>query len=243
MVWPRHSGQSEESAFDWHFGKAGPPGRSINSALGMTDGEKFFGNMVKLEGVMRKAKWNIFILTAALALTFLATPATAAPNPGKQPQNEQAEKMQPPPNSTVYRVSYRVNELENGKTINSRSYTLMAQPSRTMSVRIGNRVPFTTANSAGKGAVSSVQYWNVGMNIDSTIDDRGENLLVHTKLEMNSLAAKEQQSALEHPPIFNDLRLDDTTSATLGKPAFVGSLDDVSSNRHYVIEVTVTKAK
>lgn len=58
---------------------------------------------------------------------------------------------------------------------------------------------------------------------------------------MNTLASKEQQPALEHPPIFNDLRLVDTTSATGGKPAFVGSLDGVASNRHYVTEVTVTK--
>lgn len=133
--------------------------------------------------------------------------------------------------------------MENGKTINSRSYTLMAQPGKTMSLRIGNRVPYTSSNNTGKGFSVSLQYSSVGMNIDSTIDDRDGRLLIHTNLEMNTLASKVPQSALEHPPIFNDLRLVDTTSATIGKPAFVGSLDDVASNRRYVIEVTVTKAK
>ncbi|HKT13226.1 MAG TPA: hypothetical protein VJW77_15500 [Terriglobia bacterium] len=191
---------------------------------------------------MRKATWNVLIMTSALALTFLGTPTAAAPQLGKQSQSGQETKENASQNVTIYRVNYKVSEVENGNTINSRSYTLMAQPGKNMSLRIGNRVPYTTATGVG-GGVSSVQYWNVGMNIDTTIDGNGENLLVHTQMEMNSLAAKEPQSALEHPPIFNELRLVDTTSATIGKPAFVGSLDDISSNRHYVIEVTVTGAK
>jgi hypothetical protein len=192
---------------------------------------------------MRKSKSNLLIVTSALVLMFLEAQAFAAPQPGKQAQSGQEAKENASRIVAIYRVSYKVSEVENGKSVNSRSYTLMAQPGKTMSVRIGNKVPYTTSNSTEKGVVGSVQYWNVGMNIDSTIDDRGENLLVNTKLEMNSLAAKEPQSALEHPPIFNDLRLDDTTSATVGKPAFVGSLDDLASRRHYVIEVTVTKAQ
>jgi hypothetical protein len=190
---------------------------------------------------MRKTTINVFILTAALALTFLGLRAVAASQPGQQSKNEPAAKKETVPDSTIYRVRYRVNEVENGKTINSRSYTLMAQPGKTMSLRIGSRVPYSVYE-LGKGVAHSFNYSNVGMDIDSTIDEQDGYLLVHTKLDMSTLATKEPQSSPDHPPVFNQLRLVDTTSATLGKPAFVGATDDVASNRHYVIEVTVTKA-
>lgn len=189
----------------------------------------------EMEETVRRTMWNTLVLTAALALTFVGARATAAPQPGIQGQSEQASPKEASQSVSIYKVSYKVNEVENGRMINSRSYTLMAQTGKTMSVRIGNRVPYATNGN-------NIQYSSVGMNIDSTIDDLGENLLVHTKLEMNTLAAKEPGSSLSHPPVFNDLRLVDATSAAIGKPAFVGSLDDVASNRRYVIEVTVTKA-
>ena len=192
---------------------------------------------------MRKIKWNIMILATALALIFVGAQANALSQPGKQAQTGEEAKEKASQGVTVYRVNYKVSEVESGNTINSRSYTLMAQPGKTMSVRIGNKVPYTTANNTGKGFISSIQYSNVGMDIDCTIDNQGGDLLVHTKLDMNTLAAKEPQTALERPPVFNNLRLVDTTSAKIGKPTFVGSVDDVASNRQYVIEVTVTKEK
>ena len=186
---------------------------------------------------MRKAKWNVFILTSALALTFLGAHATAASEPGEQPQNEQAARKEAVADSTVYRVSYKVNEVENGKTNNSRSYTLMAQTDKRASTRIGSQVPY----SNGK----AIQYQNVGMNIDCTINKREEGLLVETRLDMSTVASKENipEAGSLPVPVFGNFSLQDITVALEGKPAFVGSIDDVNSNRHYEIHVTVAEAK
>jgi hypothetical protein len=182
---------------------------------------------------MRKTKWNALILAPALALTFLGARSNASPRPEKQEQSEHAAKKEVVPDSSIYRVHYKMNELESGKTVNSRSYTLMAQPDITASVRIGSKVPY----SSGK----DIQYQDVGMNIDCTINQQANALLVHTTLSMSTVAGKETMLSGGSNPVFGQVRIQDATSATIGKPAFVGSIDDVVSNRRYVIEVTVTK--
>jgi hypothetical protein len=184
---------------------------------------------------MQEPRWSSLILTTALVLTFLGAGAVAAPQPGQQSQNKQAEKKEPAPNSTIYRVSYKVNELENGNTINSRSYTMTASMDSFAQTRIGSRVPYSTGKD--------IQYQDVGMSIDCTLKEQEGKLQVHTVLDMTTVASKETTSPLEGQPVFGHMRLMDITPATIGRPAFVGSVDDVASNRHYVIEVTVTKAE
>ncbi|HXH48311.1 MAG TPA: hypothetical protein VNM47_02975 [Terriglobia bacterium] len=184
---------------------------------------------------MRTTKWNVFILTSTLALTLLGARGAAAPEPGQQSQNEQAAKKEAAADTSIYRVSYRVNELENGKTINSRSYTMTANIDSLAQARIGSRVPYSTGKD--------IQYQDVGMSIDCTLREQEGKLQVHTVLDMTTVASKETTSPLEGQPVFGHMRLMDTTSATLRKPTFVGSVDDVASNRHYEIVVTVTEAK
>lgn len=186
---------------------------------------------------MRKKKWKVLILTSALALTFLGPRANAAQQSGKKEQNEHAAKQQAAQDSTIYRVRYKVNELENGKTINSRSYTLMAQPGKTAQLRVGSRVPYTSGKS------SQFFFQDISMNIDCTLNKHEDSLMVDTRLSANILKGKETISGDMSVPVFGTLELTDATTATVGKPASVGSLDDVSSNRRYVIEVTVTKAE
>jgi hypothetical protein len=212
--------------------------RAINKIGSRDDGGgKFFNNLVKLEGVMRKTKWNALILTSALALTFLGPQTNAMSQPGKQSQSGEQAKQKASQSVTIYRVSYKVNELENGKTINSRSYTLMAQPDKTARLRVGSRVPY----ASGKGSQFSFQ--DISMNIDCTLNKHEDSLIVDTRLSTNILKGKEKMSGDSSIPVFGTLELTDATTATVGKPAFVGSIDDVGSNRRYVIEVTVTKAK
>ena len=185
---------------------------------------------------MRVKMWNGLILFSALTLTSLGAQASALPQSGKQGEGEHTARKEVASVVSIYRVSYKVNELENGKTVNSRSYVLMAEPGKIMNVRIGSRVPY----SPGKDLV---QYQDVGMDIDCTVGEQGASLLVNTTLSMNTVAGSRAVSSDLSNPVFNQLRLRDITPATLGKPAFVGALDDMASNRHYVIEVTVTEAK
>jgi hypothetical protein len=189
-----------------------------------------------LEETMRKPKWNVLILFSALAVAFLGARANAAPKSGQQSQNEQAAKKETAQDSTIYRVSYKVNEVENGKTINSRSYTLMAKTDSTATVRIGSRVPYLVEKD-------TPSYMNVSMNIDCNVSKQEGNLVINTKLDMTTLEGSRPAAGLGSYPVIGTFQLQNSAAATLGKSAFVGAAEDVASNRHYEIEVTVTEAK
>ena len=186
---------------------------------------------------MRKLKWNILILAPALALTFLCAQATAAPRPMKQEHSEQATNKPAATDINNYRVKYKVDEVENSKTINSRSYTMMVKTGSSATVRIGSRVPYFVGEK-------QFLYQNVGLNIGCKISREEGRLIVHTKVDMSSVQGKLAGGAYvyEANPVFGQFQVENSAVVNLGKPAFVGSADDVASNRHYEIHVTVTRA-
>lgn len=185
---------------------------------------------------MRKAKWNALILVPALALASLGVQAAASPRHGEQAQPEQAAKKEPGAN--VYRVNYKVSEVENGKTINARSYTLMVKAGSTAMSRVRSQVPF----DSGPRVLPRYEYQNVGTDINCTVTEQEGKLLVSTRLDVSTLAS-EGPAVTSGRPVKRELMLTDVAAAAIGKPTFVGSIDAAASNRRYVVEVTVTKAR
>jgi hypothetical protein len=74
-------------------------------------------------------------------------------------------------------------------------------------------------------------------------------VLLSTGFESSSVVAperlKEQQGASGPvvPPVLRQVRFSGNSLVALGKPTVISTLDDVTSNRRYEIEVTVTKVK
>ncbi len=162
------------------------------------------------------------------------------------PSSEAAATVSSP---TIYRVEYVVREIEKGKATNTRSYVLMAHSDRKgkserAAFRVGSRVPILTSTGKTEGvpATMQVQYYDVGMNIDCRLWDTDKGLIVDTNLEMNSVANAEMSST-PSTPVIRRLHLEDDTLVVLGKPGMVGSIDDVTADRRYEVEVTATKVK
>jgi hypothetical protein len=146
--------------------------------------------------------------------------------------------------AAAYRVEYVVREVEKGKPVNARTYVLMAQsgPKRgadRAAVRVGSRVPI--ANTAPK-TDAFYTYFDIGMNIDCRLWDTDKGLIVDTNLEMNSIANPEMSST-PSTPVIRRLHLEDDTLVVPGKSAVVGSIDDVTADRRYEVEVTAIKVK
>jgi hypothetical protein len=157
------------------------------------------------------------------------------------PPSESTVAVSPP---AVYRVEYVVREIEKGKPVNARSYLLMAHSDvkgkgERAAVRVGSRVPIATGTPKSDTAY---QYYDVGMNIDCTLWDTDKGLIVHTNLEMNSVANSEMSST-PSTPVIRRLHLEDDTLVVPGKSAVVGSIDDVTADRRYEVELTATKVK
>jgi len=166
-------------------------------------------------------RWTIALV--ALCLPLIPSSATA----------QQEAKVQKP--ITAYRLEFNVRELENGKRLNSRNYMMTAEEGDYARIRVGNRVPYQTAEK-------QYQYSNVGMNIDCRPREHESGVALEITVDFSSVAPQ-SETAPSFNPVFRSNRSEVQAVVALGKPTIVTSLDDVESNRHYEIEVTATKVK
>jgi hypothetical protein len=156
--------------------------------------------------------------------------------------------------ANVYRVDYVLHELENGKRTNTRNYTLMVSAAPVSGVaerggdwtgfHVGSRVPISMGHE-------QYQYFDLGVKINCRLKERESDLLVETSLEVNSVAAPESGSVsttaspagAPQTPVIRSLSLSSITQAVPGTAALVGSVDDVTANRRYEIEVIPAKVQ
>lgn len=179
-------------------------------------------------------------LLPGVLLAFLPpwTSVARAQEAKKENQSSEISTSKQPKPAVFYRVEFVVRELENGKRINSRSYTMLAKEDRPTRIRVGNRVPYST------GPAGQFQYSDVGMNIDFTLRELENSLLpMSTKLESSDVVAPEQTGGGTTNPAFRHVSFEVDSEVLPGKPTVISTLDDVSTNRRYEVEVTATRVK
>jgi len=133
----------------------------------------------------------------------------------------------------AYRLDFSVRELEEGKTINTRQYSLNLNADDPNEIKIGTRVPV----ESGQG---QYQYIDVGTSIWCRIGERSDGIPVSVKAEISNFAIPDHESG---HPVIRQLKINASTLALLGKPMIIGSVDDPNSKRQFQLEVTVTKLK
>jgi hypothetical protein len=179
-------------------------------------------------------KWLVVV---SLGFLFpLALPAQES-----KPESPKAEKT-----ISVYRLDYVIRELDNGKRINERKYSLSVEVEHGRGkewghVRVGRRVPVAVAGTAG-GPNPQFTYMDVGLNLDSNLQEQGDGLLLETTVEMSSVVTGGELAA-PNVPVTRQARANMASLITPGKPTVIGTLDDVDSTHSYQIEVTATRMK
>lgn len=176
---------------------------------------------------------KLVITFAKLLLISLCwtTPASRAQESGKS-QPESVERL-----NTPYRLEYSINELEDGKKINTRQYSMNLNSGDGNSLKVGTRVPVEV--KAGE-----FQYIDVGTNIWSRIRDHDNGVLLEVRAEISNFAIPDQASrGVASMPLLRQLQINASTVALLGKPMIVGSVDDPNSKHQFQMEVTVTRLK
>jgi len=154
------------------------------------------------------------------------------------------EKNAPPSNPALksmntYRLTFSLYELENGKRVNQRDYSLVLSAGATGRLNAGTRVPIMDK-------ADQVNYTNVGLDIRSGIDQElaGNRIFIYIDVELSNFAVPEQNANPQNAPsrpIFRNVHQDLRAALTVGKPTLVASVDDVTSNRKMQLEVTATK--
>jgi type II secretory pathway component GspD/PulD (secretin) len=155
-------------------------------------------------------------------------------------QMEQAQKLLHEldrPKKT-YRLTYTLTEIENGKRVGTQHYTMIVVAGLRTVMKQGSRVPIVVGTSdAGKATEQTqVQYLDVGMNFDATLEELANGIKLKTNVEQLSVA-EERSSTLPQDPIIRQTSLQGSSFLTPGKPLILGSVDVAGSTRHIDIDV------
>src|SRR6476660_284731 len=101
-------------------------------------------------------------LAAALALAMVAVGPTLAQESATPKAAPEAEKTQ-----SAYRLDFSVNEMEDGKKINTRLYSMHSRSGDGNEIKIGTRVPVEAKQS-------EFQYLDVGTSIWCRLRDQAD---------------------------------------------------------------------
>lgn len=148
---------------------------------------------------------------------------------------QNSEDVNKPVNA--YRLDFTIHELDEGKKINARQYSLNLNSGDADEVKIGTRVPVEMKQG-------EMQYIDVGTSIWCRIrGERGNDLELMVRAEISNFAIPEQQSRSNSMPLLRQLRINASTLLVPGRPMVVGSVDDPNSKREFQLEVTANKLK
>lgn len=137
--------------------------------------------------------------------------------------------------ASAYRLDFSVNEMDEGKKVNTRQYSLNLNADDANEIKIGTRVPV----EAKQG---EFQYIDVGTRIWSRVKERDNGLLLEVRSEISNFAVPDQPEK-NRMPLLRQLAINASTVVVPGKPMVVGSVDDPNSKHQFQLEVVATKLR
>ena len=180
----------------------------------------------------------IFIL--ALATSLGAQPP--AKGSAEQPKKDPAETQDAKPPENFYKLSFVLYELEDGKRVNQRDYTMIAKANvnPAPSIRISTRVPIYSEEK-------KMQYIDAGLTLNCNVIDQGTGKIqAHCEVNISGFVRPEQipenrGNAIAPAPVLRSTNSNTWAILTMGKPSVIASVDDINSAKRMQIEVVATK--
>ncbi|HMG84091.1 MAG TPA: hypothetical protein VK574_00020 [Terracidiphilus sp.] len=122
----------------------------------------------------------------------------------------------------TYRLTYTIGDGDSAHA--THLVAVVAQWSKTM-LKQGARVPIVTG-SYGKGTDENtqVQYQDIGLNLDATLEGSGDGLRLRTKIEQTSVAEEKSNVGIQDPLLHQSV-LECESIVVMGKPIMLGSME------------------
>jgi hypothetical protein len=114
-------------------------------------------------------------------------------------------------------------------------YSMLATLGQRVMMKEGSRVPLVTS-TADKVALRT--YLDVGLTLDSTLQEYGTGFQLKSRIEQSSLA-EEKSGIGPEDPVIRQTYLEGSTVVPEGKAISLGSLDLLGSTRRRDVELTV----
>jgi hypothetical protein len=137
------------------------------------------------------------------------------------------ERRDPP----VFKLELIIRDGSEAAAKAGRRYALLMNSSEKGTFRSGNRVPITAANG-------TVNYVDVGVNIDATVGERNGVYPLRADIEVSTANKPEGQ---QQQPVIGQMRISVNTTVVLGKATQVASVDDPVTQRRFEVDALVTK--
>jgi hypothetical protein len=189
--------------------------------------------------------------TAALFLIIVSAMLSVPSRVCFAQENGSAKPAEPRGPIPAYHLEFALNELEDGKKINTRQYGMdlvaLRQEDRgnfrdlagNKAIKIGTRLPVEIEQ--GK-----VEYIDIGTSIRCHMMEDEAGLSLEAHAEVSSLVPRTSTDAYRPNttnPILRQLSIEAATAITPGKLTTLGTVDDPDSKRQFQLEVTVTKLR
>jgi hypothetical protein len=146
-----------------------------------------------------------------------------------KPKTERTEKP-----VHAYRIDFSIHELEDGKKINTRHYSMDLNSGPWSEIKIGTRVPVSPTQG-------SFQYIDLGTSIDCQVGEQGEDITLDIRSDFSNLSGPEEQHSAQ--PVIRQIKINGRTVTSPGRPAIIGAVDDPNSNRTFQLEAVATRLK
>jgi hypothetical protein len=178
-------------------------------------------------------KSTISFVLAAVVFLCAMHPAVRAQDVKQETKEESKSSAQRP--ITAYRLDISINELEDGKKVNARHYSInTTSDSSPQALQIGTRVPVQT--EPGK-----FTYLDIGTRIVVRIAPWVTPMTVNVSANISSFATPDEATKLPGNPLLRQVQIEGTVPIIMDKPTVVGTADDPASKRQFQLEVTTTK--
>lgn len=185
-------------------------------------------------------------LMAVMALC-IAVPAAAAQEGDAKTEAKSKTDQAEMPRIQPYRLDFSLVELQDGKPVNTRRYSMLLNVGDHREIKIGTRVPVVSGGSSVNPAVDTqYQYLDVGTRIDARLvqeHDGDLTLAVGSEISNLDSDAGPVRPGSMLPPIIRNMHIDGSTVITSGKAVVFGSVDDPNSPRQFELEVTATRLR
>ena len=183
---------------------------------------------------------KMIVLLCLASMLLAQSPAKSGSESTAKKNAAEGQEATAPPADNFYKLSFAIYELDNGKRMNQRDYSIIGRTNGSqVSARVWTRLPMYSEEK-------KVTYVNGGLEIRCWLKDvTAGKVPASCEFEISSFVLPEQAvDARSNAPGVPILR---TTSAstwavlTPGKPAIIGSIDDVNSKKRTQIEATATR--
>lgn len=137
----------------------------------------------------------------------------------------------------LYRLTYTITETDSGKLVGTQRFAVIVVSGGKTDVKQGSKVPIVVASAeAGSGHGTQVEYIDVGLEIEASLDGYFDGVRLRTKVVQSSVV-DEKTGVGPQDPVIRQTTLEGTSLFTPGKPLVLGSLDIPGSTRHQDVEV------